>query len=171
MQLLRTFPFEPSSGQLECSGIAVDTDTMTVLMCSWVGEDSGRYIYRYGLDTGDYLGKVLMDEPPEYLQGIAYFSGYLNMTSDDGNADDEQPDHLYRTKIVPEAETCTVTLEKDFDDVIGQGEIEGLSFDKNNGQFLLLYNRGARIVSGMPKGFYEGYDREISEVFIYEIDY
>jgi hypothetical protein len=36
-------------------------------------------------------------------------------------------------------------------------------------QLLLLYNRGARIVLGMPKGFYEGYDREISEVFSYRI--
>ena len=50
-----------------------------------------------------------------------------------------------------------------------QGEIEGLTFDKEANNLLLLYNRGARIVLGMPKGFYDGYDREISEVFIYSI--
>lgn len=61
------------------------------------------------------------------------------------------------------------TLERTFDDVTRQGEIEGLTFDKNNNQLLLLYNRGARIVLGMPKGFYEGYDKEISEVFSYDI--
>ena len=47
-----------------------------------------------------------------------------------------------------------------------QGEIEGLRFDWSRGQFLLLYNRGTRIVLGMPKGFYEGYTEEIHEVFI-----
>ena len=56
-----------------------------------------------------------------------------------------------------------------FDDVTKQGEIEGLTFDEETGYLLLLYNRGARIVPGMPKGFYEGYDREISEVFSYKM--
>ena len=50
-----------------------------------------------------------------------------------------------------------------------QGEIEGLTFDNQNDSLLILYNRGARIVLGMPKGFYDGYDKEISEVFTYEI--
>ena len=63
----------------------------------------------------------------------------------------------------------TVTLERTFDDVTKQGEIEGLSFDRANGKLLLLYNRGARIVLGMPQGFYDGYDHEISEVFVYDI--
>ena len=61
------------------------------------------------------------------------------------------------------------TLERTFDDVTRQGALEGLTFAKNNNQLLLLYNRGARIVLGMPKGFYEGYDKEISEVFSYDI--
>jgi hypothetical protein len=61
------------------------------------------------------------------------------------------------------------TLERTFDDVTKQGEIEGLSFDRANGKLLLLYNRGARIVLGMPQGFYDGYDHEISEVFVYDI--
>ena len=50
-----------------------------------------------------------------------------------------------------------------------QGEIEGLAFDKTGGEMLLLYNRGARIILGMPSGFYPGYDREISEVFTYKM--
>ena len=78
------------------------------------------------------------------------------MTADDGTADDNEPDHLYRAKITDGCTCCTVTLERTFDDVTKQGEIE-------------VYNRGARIVLGMPKGFYDGYDREISEVFIYSI--
>ncbi len=48
-----------------------------------------------------------------------------------------------------------------------QGEIEGLSFDADAGQLLVSYNRGARIVLGMPSGLYEGYSEEIHEVFAY----
>ena len=169
LELKRTFPFEASSGQLECSGIAVNPDNGTVWMCSWVGEESGRYLYDYDLKTGKYLGKVHMQMPPQWLQGIAYYNGYFYMTADDGTADDNEPDHLYRTKIEDGKTDCIVTLERTFDDVTKQGEIEGLTFDKAQNRLLLLYNRGARIVLGMPKGFYEGYDHEISEVFVYNM--
>lgn len=167
LKLKRTFPFEESSGQLECSGIAIDTDKKIVWMCSWVGEESGRYLYKYDLATGKYLGKVHMQMPPQWIQGIAYYKGSIYITADDGTADDKEPDHLYRTQIKDGDTSCIVTLERTFDDVTLQGEIEGLTFDRSNNSLLLLYNRGARIVLGMPKGFYEGYDREISEVFIY----
>ena len=169
LELKRTFPFEAKSGQLECSGIAVNPDNSTVWMCSWVGEESGRYLYGYDLKTGKYQGKVHMQMPPQWLQGIAYYDGYFYMTADDGTADDKEPDHLYRTKIEDGATDCIVTLERTFDDVTLQGEIEGLTFDHDTKQLLLLYNRGARIVLGMPKGFYEGYDHEISEVFVYNM--
>ena len=66
--------------------------------------------------------------------------------------------------------TGDVVLEKTFDDVTRQGEIEGLTFDAARGEFLLLYNRGARIVAGMPTGFYDGYDEEIHEVFVYSMN-
>jgi len=91
------------------------------------------------------------------------------VTSDDGDADDDAPDHMYRIDLSESRETGTVSLEKTFDDVIKQGEIEGLTFDKDRGQFLLLYNRGAKIVAGMPMCFYEGYSEEIHEVFVYDI--
>ena len=35
---------------------------------------------------------------------------------------------------------------------------------------LISYNRGARIVLGMPRGFYEGYSSEIHEVYIYDME-
>ena len=76
---------------------------------------------------------------------------------------------MYKTKIDDDQDECTIVLEKTFDDVTRQGEIEGLSFDKEKQQLLLLYNRGARIILGMPSGFYEGYDHEISEVFVYDM--
>ncbi len=37
LKLKRTFPFDPASGQKECSGIAVDPEHRLVWMCSWVG--------------------------------------------------------------------------------------------------------------------------------------
>ena len=50
-----------------------------------------------------------------------------------------------------------------------QGEIEGLSFNEDIGQLLVLYNRGAKIVAGMPTGVYEDYSEEIHEVFVYDM--
>ena len=168
LKLKRVFPFNPETGQQECSGIAVDYDNKYVYMCSWVDHESSSYLYRYDLETGEYLGRIHLQPYPQWMQGVAYHDGYLYVTCDDGVADDNDPDHLYRINIKNDI-SAYVTLEKTFDDVILQGEIEGLSFDKENKQFLLLYNRGARIVLGMPKGFYDGYNEEIHEVFIYDL--
>ena len=167
LKLKRVFPFRADTGQLECSGIAVDPDSRTVYMSSWIGDVSSQCLYMYDLDTGGYKGKLRMQPAPAWIQGVAYHAGSLYVTCDDGDADEDAPDHLYRVEISPDGETGTVFLEKTFDDVIRQGEIEGLSFDEVRGQFLLLYNRGARIASGMPTGFYEGYSEEIHEVFVY----
>ena len=167
LQLKRVFPFRADTGQLECSGIAVDPDSRTVYMCSWIDDESSAYLYMYDLDDGSYKGKLRMDPVPKWIQGVAYFDGSLYVTCDDGDADADAPDHMYRIALNDEGTAGSVALEKTFDDVTRQGEIEGLSFDRSRGQFLLLYNRGARIVLGMPKGFYEGYTEEIHEVFVY----
>ena len=167
LELKRVFPFRADTGQLECSGIAVDPDSGTVYMCSWIDDESSAYLYMYDLDSGAYKGKLRMDPVPKWIQGVAYFDGSLYVTCDDGDADEDAPDHMYRITLNENCTAGSVTLEKTFDDVTRQGEIEGLSFDRSRGQFLLLYNRGARIVLGMPKGFYEGYTEEIHEVFVY----
>ena len=106
---------------------------------------------------------------PRWLQGIAYYDGSLFVTCDDGDADEDAPDHMYRIDVSEDRSTGTVVEERAFDDVKRQGEIEGLSFDGAQSQFLLLYNRGAHIVLGMPKGFYDGYTEEIHEVFVYDL--
>lgn len=170
LKLKRVFPFRSDTGQLECSGIAADPDSGTVYMTSWIDDTSSEYLYMYDLDTGYYRGKMKMEPAPKWIQGIACFEGNLYVTCDDGDADQNAPDHMYRIDISEDRETGTVIPEKAFDDVIRQGEIEGLTFDKVRRQFLLLYNRGARIISGMPSGFYEGYSEEIHEVFVYDID-
>ena len=169
LELKRIFPFRSDTGQLECSGIAVDPDSRTVYMTSWIDDESSRWLYMYDLDTGNYLGKLLMQPEPRWLQGSAYYAGNLYITADDGNADESEPDHMYRVVINDDRNKGTVVLEKTFDDVIRQGEIEGLTFDSSRGEFLALYNHGARIVAGMPTGFYEGYEEEIHEVFVYSM--
>jgi len=169
LELKRVFPFSSETGQKECSGIAVDPDSRTVYMCSWIDDESSAYLYMYDLDTGDYRGKLKMNQAPRWIQGIAYYEGSLYVTSDDGDADLNEPDHMYRIDVSKDGKTGIVTAEKAFEDVIRQGEIEGLTFDPENRQFLLLYNRGAVIKAGMPSGFYDGYSEEIHEVFVYDI--
>ena len=170
LELKRSFPFEPKSGQTECSGITVDPDTKTVWMCSWADGESGRYLYKYDLQSGRYLGKVHLHAVPQWIQGVAYHDGAFYITADDGDADFDEPDHIYKTVIEPGATHCKITEEKTLSDVKRQGEIEGLAFNKDTNQLLVLYNRGARIILGMPSGFYPGYDREIHEVFLYQIE-
>ena len=52
----------------------------------------------------------------------------------DGNADDDEPDHMYRIDISEDGKTGTVTMAKTFDDVTRQGEIEGLTFDESGSE-------------------------------------
>ena len=167
LKLKRSFAFEPKSGQEEVSGITVDPVKKTVWMSSWVGGESGNYLYEYDL-SGKYLRKVHLQPVPQYVQGVYWADGDLLVTADDGLADDNDPDHIYRVKISSSG-SARVTLEKTLDEAIKQGEIEGLCIDPSNGDLLVLQNRGARIVLGMPKGFYPGYDKEISEVYRYEV--
>ena len=169
LNLKRVFPFRDDTGQMECSGIAVDPDSGTVYMTSWIDDESSEYLYMYDLDSGDYKGKMKMQPVPRWLQGIAYHDGSLYVTCDDGDADKDEPDHMYRIDVSADGKTGQVSLEKTLDDVTRQGEIEGLTFDEDKEQFLLLYNRGARIIAGMPSGFYEGYSEEIHEVFVYDM--
>ena len=169
LELKRTFMFDENSGQKEVSGIAVDPDHGSMWMCSWGEDESSSYLYRYDLESGKYLGRVRMKEPPRLIQGIAYRDGWMYITADDGSADDDEADHVYKCFVDTDLDEFTVYMEKTLDDVTRQGEIEGISFDKDRDQMLISYNRGAVIVKGMPTGFYDGYDEEIHEIFVYDI--
>ena len=88
---------------------------------------------------------------------------------DDGTADDNEPDHLYRIDITSDS-NAHVYMEKVFDEAIKQGEIEGLCVDPSTGDLLVHMNRGARIVLGMGKGFYPGYTEEVHEIYRYSME-
>ena len=166
LKFKRTFKFEPSSGQKEVSGICVDRDTKTVWMCSWVGGDSGNHLYQYDLATGKYLRKVQISPAPKWQQGIFCYQGEIYISADDGDAEKSEWDNLYRVKIT-EKNKASVVHERKFDDVKFPGEAEGLAVDFASNEFLIHFNRGKRIVLGMPKGFYPGYTREIHEIYVY----
>jgi len=163
----KAFNFNADSGQEECAGITVNPDDKVVVLCSWVDGESGRYLYEYDLETGAYKGKVHLHCPPQWLQGVLYSDGAYYLTSDDGTADDNEPDHVYRVTLKPGATEATVAPELTLSDVTFQGEIEGLTVDHKTNQLMVLYNRGSRIVLGMVKGFYPGYTKEISEIYVY----
>ena len=168
-ELKRTYSFDKDSGQNEVSGIAIDPDSRSIWMCSWADGESGRYLYRYNLENGNYIGKYHLQAPPQWIQGIAYLDGWIYITSDDGTADLGEPDHIYRVEVDTNKTNLPVMIERTLDDVSLQGEIEGLSFDKDNKQLLVSYNRGAQIVLGMPRGFYEGYEKELYEIYLYNM--
>ena len=167
--LKRTYNFDSISNQTEVSGIAVDPDSKSIWLCSWADSDSGRYLYQYSLEKGKYLGKYHLQAAPQWIQGIAYLDGYIYISADDGTADLGEADHIYRVKVDMSKTTMPVLIERTLDDVKLVGEIEGLSFDKINKQLLVSYNRGSQIILGMPSGFYEGYDEEIHEIYIYDM--
>lgn len=170
LTLKRTFPFEPESGQNECSGIAVNPDEGTVWMCAWPDDEAGHYVYQYKLESGEYLGKTRLYPAPKWIQGIAYHKGAYYLTADDGDADKDECDHVYKAVWCKKENVFKITEEKKMDDIIRQGEIEGLTFNTERNQLLVLYNRGAKIILGMPSGFYSGYDHEIHEVYTYNIN-
>ena len=168
LELTRTYAFHAESGQTEVSGIAVDPDSGSIWLCSWADGESGRYLYRYDLESGAYLGKHHLQPAPQWIQGIAYKDGWIYLTADDGTADLGESDHVYRCRVEISKTAWPVMLERTLDDVTLQGEVEGISFDRETDRLLVSYNRGAQIVLGMPKGFYQGYDREIHEIFEYD---
>ncbi len=169
LQYKRSITWEPESGQVECCGLAVDRNRGLVWMADWV---DGRWIYCYDLQGGAYLGKVALEPAPALQQGIFCLNdGSILISSDDGDADREEADHLYichpyKGKGRELAETAAVSEYKSMDFFRRAGEIEGLCVNPSDGSLVVLSNRGARIVLGMPRGFYEGYDAEIHELYV-----
>jgi len=166
LQFKRSVDWSPDSGQVEVSALAVDAENESVWMTDWV---NSTYVYRYDLATDTYAGKLHLRPVPQWQQGIAVFDGSLYITADDGDAELDEPDNLWRVPAETGATAAYVTHEKTFTEFRRAGEIEGVDFDRAAGEMLVLANRGKRIVLGMPKGLYPGYEREIHEVYVYRI--
>lgn len=139
-------------------------------MTDWV---SSNYIYSYDVNTGEYAGKLHLRATPTWTQGIAFFEGSLYVTADDGNADRREHDNLWR---IPEGtllgNATYMRHELEFtvpDHLADFGEIEGLDFNKETGEMIVLANRGKQIVLGTPMGLYPGYTKEIHELFVFRI--
>ncbi len=166
LEFEESLDFEPSSGQSEVCGIAIDRVRNMAWMADWV---NGTYIYRYDLTTGKYHGKVHLRPVPQYQQGLFYADGKILISADDGDADLHETDNLYIADVSDPGKTAAyVRHYKEMKEFIRAGEIEGLSVDPVNDDLLVLMNRGSRIVLGMVKGLYEGYSEELHELYIYE---
>ena len=164
----RSIPWEPTSGQVEVCGVAVDGPRQTIWLADWL---NGQYLYRYNLTTGAYQGRVELVPPPRLIQGITVRGDWLLLTADDGNADQVAPDHLYAVNIAQANEQPSVVVQqvKMLDDFRRTGEVEGLCIFPAGRRLTILANRGRRIVRGMPRGLYPGYEKEIHELYIYRI--
>lgn len=161
----RSIDWNADSGQVEVCGLAVDRDNRKVWMADWV---DGSYLYQYDLGTGKYLRKVQLRPVPQRQQGIFMADGRMLISADDGDADLGEADMLYIADLRDGKTSATVLPMREMTDFRRAGEIEGLTIDPETDDLIVLSNRGARIVLGMPKGFYPGYDREVHELYIYE---
>ena len=170
LTLLNHIPFEASSGQVEVSGLCVNPVDRSIWMSSWIGDESGRHLYQYDLDTGAYRRKVHMQPVPQWVQGICCHNGDIYITADDGTADDGESDHLYRVDVHPQRSNAAVVYEKEFWEFQRVGEIEGVNFDPDGKHMWVHANRGRQIVLGMPQMMYDGYEKEIHEVYLYRVE-
>ncbi len=163
----RYFSWEPESGQQEVCAVAVDPENNLVwLAADWI---NGSYLYKYNLETGEYEGKLHIYPVPEKQQGIKVFENQMLITADHGDAEFDEPDHLYTLTIEAGKTSAQVSLLKTFSNVKRQGEIEGLIIDPVENNLIVHFNRGMRVVNGMPIGFYPGYNEEVHELYIYKI--
>lgn len=166
----RSINWAPESGQVEVCGLGVDRENRKLYMADWV---NGSHIYRYDLDSGQYEGRVRLNPEPHLQQGIFIKDGFAYLSADDGDAEKDEPDRIYRANVSPDKDgrypqSSSVEVFRVMNDFRRCGEIEGLCFNPLNGDLVVLSNRGARIILGMPRGFYPGYEREIHEIYIYE---
>ena len=166
LKFKKLYSWEPKSGQKEVCGITVDAKNKIVWMADWI---YGAYLYKYDLESGKYLGKTHIFPVPEKQQGIKVWKNKVYITADDGDAEDNEPDNMYSIDINLDKTNAQTTLVKTFEEVKLNGEIEGLTFDDTNNTLIVHFNRGTRVVNGMPIGFYSGYTKEIHELYIFKV--
>lgn len=179
LKFKRSLNWDPASGQVEASGLAVDRLRNMVWISDWV---DSRYVYCYSLETGKYYTKMQCRPMPYWCQGIFIADNTMLFTADDGESTFQIADCIYKADIsnVPYigikngeaagAMAGKLDLFREMTDFKRSGEIEGLSVDPVNDDLVVLNNRGVQIILGMPKGPFkeEGYTGEIHELYVYE---
>jgi hypothetical protein len=179
LKFKRSLAWDPASGQVEASGLAVDRARNMVWISDWV---DSRYVYCYSLETGKYYTKMQCRPTPYWCQGIFIADNTMLFTADDGESTFHIADCIYKADIseVPftgirngeaaGAKGGKLELFREMIDFKRAGEIEGLSIDPVNDDLVVLNNRGVQIILGMPKGPFvdEGYTGEIHELYVYE---
>lgn len=96
LQWIEDIPWCPESGQVECSGLAVDREQGLVWMSDWV---DSRYVYAYSLETKKYYTKMQCRPEPYWCQGIYVCDGKMLFSSDDGESSYQIADNLYIADI------------------------------------------------------------------------
>lgn len=94
--------------------------------------------------------------------------GQMLISADDGDADLDEPDNLYIADLRDGKSYATVLPFRMMSDFRRAGEIEGLTVDPATDERWYFRIGVLRIVLGMVRGFYPGYDSELHEVYVYE---
>lgn len=123
--------------------------TGLVWMTDWV---SSNFIYSYNVTNGKYEGKLHLRAEPAWTQGIAFYKGDLYITADNGVADRKETDNLWMVPAENLGKNATyIRHELSFEvpEIFRDyGEIEGIDFNRETNEMLVLTNRGMRIVLG-----------------------
>ncbi|MBO4761930.1 MAG: DUF3089 domain-containing protein [Lachnospiraceae bacterium] len=141
LKLARSYTLGTESGQTDIAGIAVDTDNK----CIWLSSSKGRYIYAYAVDTGAFLKKVALDAAPAGISGIAYYDGWIYITTTLGGY------NLYRCQVDSAADTFKVSKERKLAELINAADTVGIAFDDASDRLILVSN-----------GFYR-YDMKVND--------
>ena len=163
LAFIGALPLDPASDQEEVSGVAVDAAAGWFWLSDWRRSDR---LYRYNLADGKLIAVLVLDPPLKWIQGVAIDGDQLLVSADDGDAERAEHDHVWRVKT-PLAARSEVTPELALTQVERTGEIEGLSLCDGGSRLVVDHNRGKRILDGHSVGLYPGYEREISEVYVY----
>lgn len=152
------FALNKKSAQRECSAIAYDDRDHSLWLSEWGDNSSSYYLYHYTCQ-GKYLSKKALPHTYKWIQGLSVYKGNIYIACDDGDANKDEPDHIYCLST----QQSVLTL----DDVYDQGEIEGISITSSG--LDVLYNRGAKVTNGKVVGLEKGYSKQLHEVYHYPL--
>ncbi|MDR0825721.1 MAG: hypothetical protein LBM72_00470 [Mycoplasmataceae bacterium] len=134
-------------GLCEISGVTVVPKTNSIWVSSWYDgpdSDSGHYLYEYSLSDYSFKRKVETKPYAKRIQGIKYYDGYIWATCDDGSNkkdDGDTVDHLYRIDVSNQtSQSAPAKLVHTFEELPHTNELEGITFDYNTKEMMVMQN-------------------------------